>query len=108
MVKLATLQKADGSKTANIIETFKFMIEQLIPEDCAQVDTDHHMNIRRLTEQPIETTDDRVFTQEEVRNIIEGVNPRKAPGPDGITSEILILFSKGITKSSIYKECLKG
>jgi hypothetical protein len=64
------------------------MIEQLIPEDNAQDDTDHHVNIRRLADQPIETTDDREITQSEVRQIIEGFNPRKAPGPDRITSEI--------------------
>ena len=64
----------------------KFMMEQLIPENSAQDDTENHRNIRRLTEQPIETTDDRKFTQDEVRQIIEGFNPRKTPGPDGITS----------------------
>jgi hypothetical protein len=40
----------------------EFMIEQLIPEDNARDDTDHHTSVRRLTEQPIETTDDRVHT----------------------------------------------
>jgi len=43
------------------------MIEQLIPEDNAQDETDQHMNIRGLTEQPIETTDDTDFTEDEVR-----------------------------------------
>jgi hypothetical protein len=106
---MTTLQKLDGSKTANIIETMKIMIEQLIPEDNAQDDTEHHMNIRRLIEQPIETTDDREFTQDEIRQIIESFNPRKAPGPDGITSKILTLIFKSIPKSvtSIYNECLK-
>jgi hypothetical protein len=106
---LTTLEKPDGSKTANIKETMKFMIEQLIPEDSAQDDTEHHINIRRLTEQPIETTDDRGFTQDEVRQIIEGFNPRKAPGPDGITSETLTLIFKIIPKTvtSIYNECLE-
>jgi hypothetical protein len=47
---LTTLQKPDGSKTANVTDTLKLMMEQLIPEDDSQDDTDHHMNIRRLTE----------------------------------------------------------
>jgi hypothetical protein len=59
MVTLTTLQKPDGSKTANIRETVKLMAEQLIPGDNAQDETEHRMNIRRLTKQPIETTDDR-------------------------------------------------
>jgi hypothetical protein len=102
------LQKPDGSKTANMIETLKFMIEQLIPEDNAQDDTEHHMNFRRLLTEPIETTD-REFTQDEVRQIIEGFKPKKAPGPGGITSEILVLVSKSITKTVtyVYNECLK-
>ena len=85
------------------------MAEQLIPEDNPQDDTDHHKNIRRLTEQPIETIDDTDFSQDELREIIEDFNPRKAPGPDGITSDILKLVSKSIPKTvtSIYNECLK-
>jgi len=66
------------------------------------------MNIRRLAK-PIETTDDREFTQDKVKQTIESFNPRKAPGPDGITSEILKLAFKSIPKTvtSIYNECLK-
>ena len=45
-----------------MIETLKFMLEQLIPEDNAQDDTDRHKNVRRLTEKPIETNDDKGFT----------------------------------------------
>jgi hypothetical protein len=93
---LTTLHKPDGSKTANIIETLRLMIEQLIPEDNTQDGTDHHVNIRKLTDHPIETTGDKEFTQVEVRQIIEGFNPRKAPGPDGITSEIITLVFKSI------------
>jgi len=74
------------------------MTEQLIPEDNAQDGTDYHTNITRLTETPNETTDDREFTQDEVRQIIEGFNPRKAPGPDEITSEIIKLISKAFPK----------
>jgi len=48
VVTLTTLQKPDGLKTADIIETMKFMIEQLIPEYNVQDDTNHHMSIRRL------------------------------------------------------------
>jgi len=49
-------------------------------------------------------------SQDEVRQIIEGFNPRKAPGPHGITSDIVRLVFKSIPKSvtSIYNECLKG
>ena len=63
---------------------------------------------QKIKDQPIETTDDREFTQNEVRQIREGFNPRKAPGPDGITSEILTLTFKSSPKTvtSIYNERL--
>jgi hypothetical protein len=104
-----TLQKPDGSRTANIKETIQLMIDQLIPEDIAQDDTDYHKSIRKLAENPMETKDDTEFTQEKVRQTIEGFNPRKAPGPDAITSEILTLISNSIPKTltSIYNKCLK-
>jgi hypothetical protein len=67
------------------------------------------MHIRRLTQRPIKTTDNRQFTQHEDRQIIEGFNPRKEPAPDGMTSKILILVFKTIptTVTYIYNECLK-
>ena len=53
MVKLTTLQKTDGSKTANMKETLKIMIEQFIPEDNAQDDTSSHVHEKtnRATDQ---------------------------------------------------------
>jgi len=46
----------------------------------------------------METTDDRNFNQEEVRVIIEGLTLRKAPSPDGMTSEILKPVFKSYSK----------
>jgi len=40
------------------------MIEALGPEDNTQEDTDHHMNMWRILEQQLGTTDDRDLTQE--------------------------------------------
>jgi hypothetical protein len=86
------------------------MLERLIPEDNVLDDTDYHKNVRKLTEQPIETTDDKEFTQDEIRQIIEGLKPRKASGPDGITNEILKIVLKNIPKilTYIYNECLRS
>ena len=82
-------------------------MDQMIPEDNPQDDTDKE--IRRQTEQPIDIADDKDFTQDDVRQVIEGFIPKKAPGPDGITSEILKLIYKGIPKTvtSIYNKCLR-
>jgi hypothetical protein len=49
------------------------------------------------------------FSQDEVRQIIEGFNPKKAQGPDGMTSDILIIVFKSMPKTVtlIYNKCLK-
>ena len=85
---ITRLQKLDGSETTNTTQTLALMIEQLIPGDNPQDHTDHHRTIRRLAEQPID---------------------KKAPGPDGITSETLKLVYKVIPKTitSNYNGCLK-
>jgi hypothetical protein len=48
-------------------ETLTLMMEQLIPEDNIEDDTDCHRAIGRLAEQPIDTPDDKEFTRNEVR-----------------------------------------
>jgi hypothetical protein len=85
-------------------QTLEYITEHLIPEDNPHDDTDYHKNIRRLTQQPNNTINDRDFNQDEVRRTTEGFNPKKAPGPDGITSDILTLVFKIIhkTTTSIY------
>ena len=85
------------------------MIDILIPEDSTQDDTTQHKNTRRLADQQIDTANDREFTQDEVRQTIESFNPRKAPGLDGITREILTLTFQSIpqTITAMYNECLK-
>jgi len=106
---MITLQKPDGTNTADMIETLALTLEQLIPEDNPQDDTDYHRAIRKLTEQPIDTPDDKAFTQDEVRQVIEGFKPKKAPEPAGITGGVLQLVYKSIPKTmtAMYNECLK-
>jgi hypothetical protein len=72
-----------------------------------QDDTYHHITVRKQTEQPSNTPNDKEFTQEEVGQVIEGLKQKKAPGPSGITNEITKLIFKAIPKTitSIYNEC---
>jgi len=92
-----------------MIETLTLKLKQLILEDNILDDTDYHKAIRSLAEQSIDTPDDKDFTQDEVRQVVEGFKPRKAPGPDGITKEIQQLVYKGLPKTMtvIYNECLR-
>jgi hypothetical protein len=56
----------------------------------------------------VNTPDDREFTLAEIRNAIESMNNKKAPGEDGITGEIFKqafeTFPKYIT--AMYNGCL--
>ena len=83
------------------------MVESSSQKTNAQVYTSshEHQKTKRNRSKPPKTE----FTQDEVRQIIEGVHTRKAPGQEGITSEILLLIFKSIPKTvtSIYNECLK-
>ena len=86
--QITTLRKPDGTFTADTKETLKLMLEHFTPADNELEDNDHHKQIRAQTEQPPNTPDDRDFTIDETRSVIEGMDGRKAPGEDGITGEI--------------------
>ena len=55
------------------------------------------------------TPDDREFTLAEIRNVVENMNSKKAPGEDGITGEnfkqAFETFPKYIT--AMYNGCLR-
>jgi hypothetical protein len=52
---------------------------------------------------------DNEFAQEEVRRVIEGLKQKNAPGPNGITNEIVKLVFKAIPKTLtlLYNDCLR-
>ena len=52
---MTSLQKPDGTITADVIETLTVTLEQVIPQDINQDDRDYHRAIRSLAEQPIHT-----------------------------------------------------
>jgi hypothetical protein len=56
---IMTLQKPDGTKTENTEETLKLLLDQLTPDDNPQDDTRHYKSIRKQTEQPLNTMNDK-------------------------------------------------
>jgi hypothetical protein len=64
---ITTLQKPDRTRTESMEETMGFLLDQLTPDDSPQDDTYHHKSVRKRAEQPINTRNDKEFTQEEVR-----------------------------------------
>jgi len=85
------------------------MLNYFTPEDKETDDTDYHKLVRTQTQDPADTADDNYFTMQEIRNAVESMGNKKAPGKDGITGvihkrafEILPSFI-----TAIYNGCLK-
>jgi hypothetical protein len=85
------------------------MLEHFTPEDNVQDDSEFHKQIRAQSQGTVNTPDDREFNLAEIRNAVESMNNKKAPGEDGITGEIFKqafeTFSKYIT--AMYNGCLQ-
>ena len=85
---MMTLLKPDGYYTSNLNETAQVILDHLITKDDRNDDTDYHKRIWREIMEPNQTEDDREFTPAEIKNAIEELKNKKAPGEDGIMEEI--------------------
>ena len=105
---LSTLRKPDGTVTTDMAETMRFMMGTLATEDEEEVDNKYHKLIRAQTETLI-TEDDKLFTPAEITDSINGMNKNKAPGEDGITSDIFQCTFNLLPKSTtaMYNSCLR-
>ena len=106
---LTTLQTQNGTYTTDINSTIKQMIVHFTPEDNGCSDSEHHKRIRQqITEAP-DISNNEEFTQEEILAALAKFNPQKAPGEDGLTSEILLKTFKCFPSflTEIYNTCLR-
>jgi hypothetical protein len=83
-------------------------MEYFIPEDSESSDGAHHKRARQLMTEPMHTTDDIPFTQQEVQAALEQFDSRKAPGEDALTSDVLLQVSRSFSTffTEVYNECL--
>jgi hypothetical protein len=79
-------------------KTIELLLEHLFPKDDPREDTTQQKETRRQTDLSKNTADEE-FTQDEVRQILQGFKDRKAPGPNGITNEIIKMVFKTIPKT---------
>ena len=70
---MTTLRKPDGTVTSSILDTMDTMLDHLITDD-GEEENQHHINIRKMIEEPIYTRDDAEFTQGEIKQMIESFN----------------------------------
>jgi hypothetical protein len=105
---LSTLRKPDGTVTTDTAETMHFMMDSFAPEN-EEKDNEYHKLIRAQIKTPITTEDDKLFTPTEIRDAINGMNKNKAPGEDGITSDILQRALNLLPKftTAMYNGCLR-
>jgi hypothetical protein len=93
---LTTLQKPHGTLTTDIKETVTYMLDYLVTNDEEDRGLDYHKTIRKLTEQPIQTVDDREYMPEEIGNAVHAINCTKAPGKMGSP----VIYFSMLTKNS--------
>ena len=78
--QLTTLRKPDGSLTRDTEDILRMILEYFTPKDNELEDNNNHKQVRELTDQQPNTPDDREFTREEIKRVIERMNNKKAPG----------------------------
>jgi len=81
------------------------MLDCFVPEDNEINDSAVHKQIREL----IDTEDDKPFSQEEIASVIKKFNSKKAPGQDGLTSEIILHVFRSFPSflMEVYNNALK-
>ena len=106
---LTTLQQPDGTFTLDTEGTTKYMLDYFVPEDNETNDSAVHKQIREQVKEPVDNEDDKPFSREEIAFVLKKFNPKKAPGENGLTSEILLRvfgnFPSFLTE--LYNKCLK-
>jgi hypothetical protein len=106
---LTTIRRPDGTVTSGLAESVNAMMDHFTPADHEITDSEYHKLITTQNKTPVTTEDDKLFTTAEVRNAIHAMNRNKAPGEDGITSEILQRAYKLLPNSTtaMYNGCLR-
>ena len=107
--QITTLRKPDGSLTTDLHDTLSHMLEYFAPEDNPKDDTEFHRQARILSQDPIDTDDDKEFTVDEIRNAVASMGDKKAPGEDGITGEIYKCTFEILPNfiTALYNGCLR-
>ena len=81
---ISTLKRKDGSYTTGLANTMNFIMDNFMPADEEGTDNEYHKQIRTKSMQPLDTEDDRPFTEAEIGSIINNTEGNKASGEDGI------------------------
>lgn len=86
---LVSLEKEDGTYTENSVDTLTRMIEGLLPDDRMEDDTEEQQELRRLALEDSDGGNEQEFVEEELTWAINLLRDKRAPGYDGIKSEVV-------------------
>lgn len=86
---LVSLEKRDGTHTETIEETLREMLEVLLPDDRAEDDTQEQREVRNQATAESTGVDEEDFTEEELNWAVKLMKDKRAPGYDGIKSEVV-------------------
>jgi len=83
------------------------MLDHLITDD-GEEENQHHKNIRKMIPEPIYACNESEFTQREIKQTIPCFKRKKAPGMNGITSDIFLKTFNKFPRiaTAIYNQCL--
>ncbi|CAK1581407.1 unnamed protein product [Parnassius mnemosyne] len=103
-----------GEKTLNPNDSAMLLAKVFYPEDEVNKDTEEQGKVRDESNAIIkdlryDSISFREFTEEEIEMVLQRMNPKKAPGEDGITSDICYEAYKTSpsTLKAIFNKCLE-
>ena len=102
----ATL-KINNRYTTSAKETAKELLGHFYPDDDTATDSTSQSLLRNLGKD-YSSPDDLPFTQSEVIDVFKNMSPKKAPGHDHLTSDIILKFAESHTSilTTLYNKCL--
>lgn len=85
-----TLLRNTNGITLSPTQSAELLTKTFYPDDSVETDNYHHTQLREQSETSIGNLpdDDPPFTSAELDLVLSSLNPRKAPGPDGLCASI--------------------
>ncbi|KAG5869291.1 hypothetical protein JTB14_028630 [Gonioctena quinquepunctata] len=109
---LSSLEREDGSMTGTWEESAELLVNTLLPSDVHEGETAEQQEARREMVQVYQEPPETIlypFTENEIEECLCTMKKKKAPGPDNITTEVLLALKEKLIPALcvLYNECLR-
>lgn len=104
----STLTLDDGTYSSSSTETAYALINRFYPDDTPDT-TAEQQELRSAMYEPIQTSSEPPFSMDEIIEHMKNISHKRAPGPDGLTSDICLQFCIGHPAiiSKLLNRCLQ-